>query len=201
MPQELRTETAVEYQTTPPASAVATVSKKAFNPETGIEYQIETSAAKIPTEPKKAFNPETGENDDEIQMPAGQVVKKAILELKWPPEGLMIKDTIEILAEKLGLSEKQKNAVYINKQWKRNVFHYRVVYPQFPKLLDEGKLKQCRERGPYFFVDDPPPVNGLFPDKPLEENYKDLRAEIAKELLQQIDEKSSVFFGKIVHFF
>ena len=46
-----------------------------------------------------------------IKMPAPAVVRQAILDLKWPPEGMMIKDTIEKLAEDLKLNEEQKTAV------------------------------------------------------------------------------------------
>lgn len=105
MTNEVRSETAVEYQTNPPSPSAATVLKKAFNPETGIEYEIEMPADNVPTEPK------TGAEEE------------------------------------------------------------------------------------------PPPEETLFPDEPLAGNYQELRAEIAKELLRQIDEKTVVFVEEMVVYY
>ena len=133
------------------------------------------------------------------------IVRQAILELPYPSDGMRIKDAVEILAEKFGLSEELKNAK--NKSG-NNVF-YHVVHQQFDNLLDKGKLKQPGgPRTPYFRVDktvDETPQ--LFPDEPIEEKYQKLieekyqklRGELADELLQQINETfPGDFFEKLV---
>ena len=139
MTNELRTETAVEYQTTPSAPAAATVSKKAFykaNKPSGEEYQIE--------------------------MPTSEVVRQAILELECPPEGMRVQDTTEKLAKILGLSEEQKTA---KKKGNTRTVFYKVVYTQFRALKKEGKLEQLGEaRTPYFLVDETPPEKPIAPD-------------------------------------
>ena len=103
-----------------------TVWRKAFDPETGLEYQIE--------------------------MPAPAEVRKTILELPCPPNGMMPKETSKRLAEKLELSEEQKNAGYKGGD---NIFYF-MVAEEFSYLLQAGKLKQPGgPRTPYFPVDEP----------------------------------------------
>lgn len=195
MTNQVRTETPSEYHTSPPASERATVLKKAFNPETGIEYQIEMPADDVPTTRRKALNPETGA-EYEIQMPTREVVKQAILDLEWPPDGRIIVMTTTELGDDLGLSEAQKTAV---NSTGFNLFRHALVAPLFRELLEEGVLEQPGgDKTPYFLVDAHAPVNGLFPDEPLEGDYEALSAEIAKALLQQIDEKTVGFVEKTV---
>ena len=157
-----------------------TVSRTAIDPETGLEYQIE--------------------------MPAPAEVIQAILELPFPPDGMKIKNAVEILEEKFGLSEAQKNAGYKGGD---NIF-YHGVQTQFRNLLEEDKLKQPEGSGKsYFLVDETDPAPAvedetnqpkdiLTPDKSIKENYQKLRAELANELLQQISAKPPAFFEKLV---
>ena len=63
---------------------------------------------------RKAFSKIMGEY--QIKMPAPAVVRQAILELLFPPDGMTIKNAVKILAEKFELSEEQKNAV--TRPWK-----------------------------------------------------------------------------------
>ena len=88
----------------------------------------------------------------QIPLPEAEEVKKAILELEWPPEGLMIAEAAKKLAEKWELSEEQQTAV--NKSGFK-VFRHDVVAPLFRTLLKEGVLKQPGgTRKPYFLVAD-----------------------------------------------
>lgn len=87
---------------------------------------------------KKAVNPDTGHRYL-IEMPAPEVVKQAILELEYPPDGIRVIVAAQRLAEKFKLSDEQK---HVKNKWDLNVFRYDVVAPQFRKLLGQGKLKQ-----------------------------------------------------------
>ena len=105
----------------------------------------------------KAICPNTDQEYD-VEFQVGEVVRQAILDLKYPEEGLRVKDAVETLSEKFELSDEQKSAV--NKS-KLNIFRYSVVAPQFRNLLDKGQLVQPEgSKTPYFlpgdddFVDD-----------------------------------------------
>ena len=86
----------------------------------------------------------------QIEMPAPEVVRQAILELEWPPEGMTVKETAERLAEKWELNEEQKTAV--NKAG-YNLFRHGVVYPQFPYLVGSGVLEQPRGKRPRYVLE------------------------------------------------
>ena len=95
---------------------------------------------------KMAVNPDTGQHYL-IDLPAPEVVRKAILELEYPSDGIRVVNATEALAEKFHLSEHQKRA---KNRSDLNVFRYDVVAPQFRRLLQEGKLKQSDgPRTPY----------------------------------------------------
>lgn len=105
----------------------------------------------------KAICPNTDQEYD-VEFQVGEVVREAILDLKYPEEGLRVKDAVETLSDKFGLSDEKKIAV--NKS-KLNIFRYSVVAPQFRNLLDKGQLVQPEgSKTPYFlpgdddFVDD-----------------------------------------------
>ncbi len=105
----------------------------------------------------KAICPNTDQEYD-VEFQVGEVVRQAILDLKYPEEGLRVKDAVETLSDKFGLSNEKKIAV--NKS-KLNIFRYSVVAPQFRNLLDKGQLVQPEgSKTPYFlpgdddFVDD-----------------------------------------------
>ena len=104
------------------------------------------------TTPRTAYKKDIGEEyKNKIEIPTPEAVRQAIPELEWPPGGMMIKETVDKLAEKWELSEEQKTAV--NKSG-FNVFRHDVVAPLFRKLLKEGVLEQ--PGGPYtpYFLDD-----------------------------------------------
>ena len=96
-----------------------------------------------------AINPDTGK-DYEINLPASEVVREAILALEFPPEGIRVVHATERLAEQFELSDEQKHA---KNRSGLNVFRYDVVAPQFKRLLQEGELIQPGgPRTPYFLA-------------------------------------------------
>ena len=112
---------------------------------------------------KKAFNPDTGQ-DYPIKLPAPEVVRQAILELKYPDDGLRIVHATERLAEKFQLSDEQK---HVKNRSDLNVFRYDMVAPQFKRLLQEGKLEQPNgPRTPYFRAESDPESANLVLGEP-----------------------------------
>ena len=97
---------------------------------------------------KKTVNPYTGQIEF-IEMPASEVVRKAIFELEYPPDGIRVVDATETLAEKFQLSDKQKRA---KNRSDLNVFRYDVIAPQFRRLLGEGRLRQPRGPRTRYFL-------------------------------------------------
>ena len=142
---------------------------------------------------KKARNPDTGQ-EYEVKLPAPEVVRKAILELDYPPDGIRVIEATGILSERFHLSDEQKNAK--NKRGERylNVFRYDVVAPAFRYLLNKEKLEQPRgARTSYFLV-----ATTISPEELIEENYEKSREQLAAELLQKISENTPAFFEKLV---
>ena len=85
-----------------------------------------------------AVNQGTGQ-DYEIELPASEAIREAILQLEYPSDGIRVVRATESLAEKFNLSNEQKHA---KNRSDLNMFRYDVVAPQFKRLLREGKLKQ-----------------------------------------------------------
>ena len=100
---------------------------------------------------RRATHPDTGDKY-QIELPDPAVIRQAILELSFPPDGMTIKNAEKILAEKFELSEAQKNAVYKSGD---NIF-YHGVQTQFRNLLEEGKLKQSGGEGTPYSLENPP---------------------------------------------
>ena len=142
---------------------------------------------------KKAHNPIT-EEEYEIKLPSHDVVRKAILELDYPRDGIRIIDATRALSKKFQLSDEQKRAKRRRGERYLDVFRYDVVAPAFKYLLNKGKLKQPRgSKTPYF-----PIANTSNPEELVEENYQKIRQGLAAELLQQIKDNSSNFFEELV---
>ncbi|MYC75396.1 hypothetical protein F4X10_06455 [Candidatus Poribacteria bacterium] len=96
---------------------------------------------------KIAVNPDTRQSYL-LTMPGPQLVRQAILELEYPPDGIKVVVAIQELTEKFQLSDEQKHAKNMSNL---NVFRYDVVAPQFKWLLREGKLVQPEgSKAPYF---------------------------------------------------
>ena len=164
---------------------------------------------------KTAFDPST-EEEYEVEMPAPEEVRKGILELEFPPEGIRLKDAVAQLTDKFQLSDKQRNAKYKSGN---NVFYVNVVRREFRRLLDDGKLAQPGgSRTPYVLSDPPPQTlisdltsipdpsvtteegerTGQTAEKSVEANYQQIQDALAADLLQQIKDNSPAFFEELV---
>ena len=144
---------------------------------------------------KKVQNPIT-EEEYEIELPAHEVVRKAILELDYPPDGIRIIEATNILSEKFQLSDEQRNAKSKRGERYLDVFRYDVVAPAFNYLLKKEELKQPGgPKTPYFLA---LAANTLNPEKSIEDNYQQIRDELATELLQQIKDNTPTFFEELV---
>ena len=164
---------------------------------------------------KKAFDPSTGEVY-EVEMPAPKEVRKGILELEFPPEGIQVKEAVAQLADKFQLSDEQRNAKYKSGS---KVFYINVVRREFRRLLDDGTLAQPGgSRTPYVLSDPPPQtlISGIssIPDSSvtievgertgptaeasIEENYQQIQGALAADLLQRIKDNTPAFFEELV---
>ncbi|MDE0637815.1 MAG: restriction endonuclease [Candidatus Poribacteria bacterium] len=156
---------------------------------------------------KKAIDPETGEKY-QIDFPAPEVVRQAILELDFPLEGIKIKETAEKFAENFNLSEEQKNAKIKSKGQFLDLFYYDVVAAAFRYLLRKKKLHQPGgKRTPYFLVQEEEQEDIKEEEKQeevaptvedIEDIYEKVHKELAEELLEEIKKKPPAFFEKLV---
>ncbi len=145
---------------------------------------------------KKAWNPDT-EQEYEIELPAPEVVRKTILELHYPPDGIRIIDATHILWEKFQLSDEQRNANRKRGERYLDVFRYDLVAPVFKYLLNKGKLEQPGGRGkPYILADVPPPPSCY--SGSIEGIYQRIRDKLAEDLLQRIKDNTPAFFEELV---
>ena len=100
---------------------------------------------------KTAFDPSAGEEYE--VMPTPEEVRKGILELEFPPEGILVKDAVAQLADKFQLSDEQRNAKYRSGS---NVF-YITVRGALTRFLKDGTLEQPNGKGtPYCLSQTPP---------------------------------------------
>ena len=164
---------------------------------------------------KKAFDPSTGEVY-EVEMPAPKEVRKGILELEFPPEGIRVRDAVAQLADKFQLSHEQRNAKYKSGS---KLFYINVVRREFRRLLDDGTLAQPGGSKTPYVLSDPPPqtlISDLtsIPDPPvtieegertgqtsegsIEENYQQIQGALAADLLQRIKDNTPAFFEELV---
>ena len=98
---------------------------------------------------KRAVNPDTG-IEENIKLPASELVRQTILELEYPDDGISVKDASVALAEKLELSDEQRSA---RNSSNLNLFRHNVVSPQFKWLLEADRLEQPRgPRTAYFLT-------------------------------------------------
>ena len=150
---------------------------------------------------KTAFDPST-EEEYEVEMPAPEEVRKGILELEFPLEGIRLKDAVAQLADKFQLSDKQRNAKYKSGN---NVFYVNVVRREFRRLLDDGKLAQPKgKRTPYCRSPTPPrppspdPAPTPEPSVPVAETYRGIRKKLEETLLEELRDIHHTFFEKLV---
>lgn len=146
-----------------------------------------------------AIDPTTGKKYA-IELPDAEVVKQEILKLDYPSNGITIKEATEKLAEKFGLSDKQKAAKTKRGERYLGFFHYEVVGTEFEKLLKEGELQQPGGRGKPYVLSrkiTPPPAPSPS-DGDIEEIYQQIREKVAEDLLQEIKANSPAFFENLV---
>lgn len=150
---------------------------------------------------KTATDPSTGEKY-QIEMPAPEEVRNAILELEFPPEGIRMKDAVDLLADNLGITDEQRRAKIPSGL---TVFHYRVVHPAFQNLLREGKLVQPNGKGtpcclppttPRPPSPDPAPTTET--SVPVEEPYQGIRKTLEEALLQELRKMDPTVFEQLV---
>ena len=157
---------------------------------------------------RNALNPETGERYL-VEYPSLDVVRRRILELDHPPEGITIKNTSEKLSMVFELSEKQKSAVNKGGKEYYNVF-YHLVSQAIRSLVKKGKLEQPSGSGkPYFLIEeDEEPIQdedrepnqdeAVSADESIDSIYQRIREELAVELLVQIRNNTPEFFEELV---
>ena len=172
------------------------------------EYFVETVTM-------KAWDPIT-EQEYVVELPAREGVRQVILELDYLPDGLMNRHVAAEVAKRLRLSDEQIRA-RDRSQVKRSsktgstdtIWRDKVILPTLRKLKEEGKLEQPGgPMTPYFLPENTslllPVKSDLNPDfgtgseKSIEENYQQIRKELAIELLQKISGNSPAFFEKLV---
>ncbi len=140
-----------------------------------------------------------------IQLPARAEIKSAVLQLDFPSQGFGYRDIAAILAQKFQLSDEQVNARYkshVETNSTDTVWRDILVFDAIRELWKEGKLEQPgRKRTSYFLAANTLPIEPDFdvvPEKSIEENYQQIRTELAANLLQEIKANSPVFFEKLV---
>ena len=150
---------------------------------------------------KKAFDPSTGEVY-EVEMPAPKEVRKGILELEFPPEGIQVRDAVAQLTDKFQLSDEQRNAKYKSGS---NIFYINVVRREFRRLLDDGTLVQPNGKGtPYCLSQTPPrppshdPAPTPEPSVPVAETYRGIRKKLEETLLEELRDINPTVFEQLV---
>lgn len=170
---------------------------------------------------KKAFDSVAGQ-EYEIELPSVQEVKNALLELRYPSEGFKVVDIVEMVVERLSLSDEQKSA---KTRHNHRIFYFQVwgqigalikygslaklqnglivrtdqTYESVPEsrevsddganiatYLDDSRIKSHEDR------------NSPSPEDSIDDNYQQIRKQLAAELLKQIKEKSPRFFEELV---
>jgi restriction system protein len=158
---------------------------------------------------KKAWNPDTGQ-EYEIELPADNLVIEALLKLDYPPDGIDKWEIAEMLAEQFSLTDEQRDAKYKNGRRVFNV-HLGLVSADLVKL---GKMvkpggyrwgrklnESSSDASDGSYGSESKSKNDLAiptPEKSIEENYQDIRRELAAELLQKIKDNTPAFFEELV---
>ncbi len=171
---------------------------------------------------KTAWNPDT-EQRYEIELPAPNLVEKALLEIDYPLGGLHKKKIAEMLAQQFALTDEQKTAKLKNGPRLFNLHVGRVTGALIksgkmvnPKAgwrdINRGQTSDQVEEPESAFDDqvdtsavsskpnnksDKEEISGT-PDRFIEVNYRKIRDELAAELLTQIKANSPAFFEELV---
>ncbi|RKU15393.1 restriction endonuclease [Candidatus Poribacteria bacterium] len=152
---------------------------------------------------KMAWNPDT-EEEYEIELPAKSLVENALLQLDYPPDGLDKDETSELLAQHFSLTDEQRNARYRSSNRVFNSYVGKVT----SALVKSGKMvwlkdwkrglnpEQGNEQTRVAEQDSDNSRNTS--EKSIEENYQQIRKELAGDLLQQIKGNTPAFFEELV---
>ena len=76
-----------------------------------IYFECEENKSFMETVTKMAWDPITGE-EYRIEMPAPEVLQEALLEINFPPGGILKREITEMLAERFSLTDEQQNAKF-----------------------------------------------------------------------------------------
>ena len=157
----------------------------------------------LPSVKKTAVNRDTGE-EYQIELPATDVVKEALLDFDYPPSGIRIMDIAEALADEFELTKKQREAMgKYGLVWKR---HVNIAANS---LVNSGELLRIR-RGWIINADQPdiepldsddsPFSDGdtLSPEVVMAQNYQKHQDRLKDELLHKIMDNPPDFFEELV---
>jgi len=165
------------------------------------------------TTTRSAYIPETGEKY-QILVPALEEIRKAILEIVFPPKGMTIAEAKEKLTVIFDLSEEQINAKIISKNHYIDQFYY-LVAQAFRNLKKHGKIVQPGgDRTPYFLAQDDKldkddtdvsyedgpeeHIEDKFTVDTIDEMFHSIHKRLAIELLDEIKNNTPAFFEELV---
>ena len=152
---------------------------------------------------RTAWDPIT-EREYEIELPVESIVEMALLKLDYPTGGLHKTKIAEILAQQFALTNEQKNAKH--KSGFR-LFNYHVgrvtgVLIRSEKMVEAKRgwrdinREQLSEQ--VGVIEQDSNISKSTPEKSIEENYQQIRKELATELLQKIKDNTPAFFEELV---
>ncbi len=156
---------------------------------------------------KMAWDSDRKENY-EVEVPARQIMEKVLLQIDYPRGGLHREKITEILAEHFSLTAEQRNAKFKGGKNGVRVFNF-YVGNVIGGLIKSGKMMNTEnawysdinreqisqeDRG----VQQNSGDGGNTVEESIEENYQQIKKELAEELLQQIKKNSPAFFEELV---
>ncbi len=167
----------------------------------------------ITTTIRSAYIPETGEKY-QILVPALEEIRKAVLEIEFPPNGMTIAEATEKLTVIFNLSEEQINAKILSNGYYIDQFYY-LVAQAFRNLKKHRKLVQPGgDRTPYYLVQDDKldkddtdvsyedgteeHIEDKFTVDSIEDIYQSIHKQLAIELLDEIKNNTPTFFEELV---
>lgn len=170
--------------------------------ETSLEYGEVSAVEKVE---RTALKPDTKE-EYQIELPATPVVKEALLDFDYPASGIRIKDIAEALADQFGLTDEERKAKFSSGLvWRHHVnvtandlvkagklLRIKIGWIINPEQLDIETAEDPDGDSPFSDGDTPSPEVGI------EQNYREHRDRLKKDLLQKITENPPDFFEKLV---
>ncbi len=153
------------------------------------------------TTSRTAIDPATNQSY-QIDFPALEEIRSAILNLDHPSEGIKIRETVEKLVVHFNLSDEQKNAKTKNKEGYQNIFYY-MVSDAIINLAKKGKMRQPGKKPgkkgtPYFLVQEGEQEEVVSTVDKIEDFCQKVHKELADELLYHIKSKKPAFFEELV---